>query len=244
MDWAPIDMFLMEILQITLAIGCKIVHSNVNTNITAAMAKQYICNACDALYNKTLTSDNACFLCTACTKFQSVYCYTCNRLFLSGKCYQNHLTVRVKSQLVCECRPVWRNCSLLRLQILSFNVSRHSAISVTISSHQSVFVTSLRSSLTSFHTDLCTFCSIRNAHKILNIVIDISNNTEQYISSANVFKVWSNCELEYVFCTCAKLVHVFWQDHTQKFINYIQQFRKCADKIYVISHNVVINVGM
>ena len=83
---------------------------------------------------------------------------------------------------------VCRNCSLLCLQILNLNVSIHSALSVTISNHQSVFATSLRSRLASFHTDLCTFGLIRNARKILNSVMDISNSTEQYtcMCSANV----------------------------------------------------------
>jgi hypothetical protein len=46
-------------------------HYNVITNIKAAMAKKYICNACDALYDKSHTCYKACSLCTAtppCTK--------------------------------------------------------------------------------------------------------------------------------------------------------------------------------
>ena len=147
------------------------------------------------------------------TKLQSSYCDTCNRSFLCDKCYQNPLTLTAKSKSVCECRAVCRNCSLLWLQILSLNVSRHSAVSVTISSRRSVFATSLRSSLASFHPDLCSFNLIRNVCKILNCVINISNSTEQYMCWANVFKVWSKCELEYGSFTCDKRVHIFLQDH-------------------------------
>jgi hypothetical protein len=92
-----------------------------------------------------------------CTKFQSKYCDTYNGSYLSDKCYQNRLTLTVNSKLVCECRTVCRNCSLFWLQILSSKVSSHSAISVTISSHQSVFATWLHSSPVRFHKDLCTF---------------------------------------------------------------------------------------
>ena len=188
------------------------------------------------------TSDNACSLLTPtppCTKFQSMNCDTCNRSFLSDKCYQNHLTLTVKSQLVRDCRRVCRNCSLWWLHILSLNVSRHSAISVTISSHQSVFATSLRSSLASFHTDLCTFCLIWNALKIFISVMDNSNSTEQYMCSANVFKVWSNWGLEYQLCTCGARVHLFCHDHIGKFIEFLRQCRKFADNLCVtrISHN-------
>jgi len=77
--------------------------------------------------------------------------------------------LRVKSKLVCECR----NCSLLWLQILNFNVPRHSVISVTTNSHQSVFATSLCWTLANFHIDLCMFCLIRNERNVLNSVMDI-----------------------------------------------------------------------
>jgi hypothetical protein len=67
-------------------------HYNVITNIKAAMAKRCICNACDTLYDNTHKCDKACYLCTAtppCTKDQKKYCGTCNRWFLSEKCFQN-----------------------------------------------------------------------------------------------------------------------------------------------------------
>ena len=148
-----------------------------------------------------------------CTKVQSRYCESCERSYLNDKCYQNRLTVTVKSKLVCECRQLCRNCRLLWLHILSLNATRHSAISVTTSSHQSVLATSLRSSLASFHTDLCTFCLIREARKSLNSVVDISNTYEPYMWTANMSIVWSNRGLEYWLCTCGTRVHVFREDH-------------------------------
>ena len=72
-------------------------HYNVITNIKAAMAKRYICNACDTLYDKTHKCDKVCSLCNAtppCTKDQTKYCSTCNRCFLSEKCFQNHMTLK------------------------------------------------------------------------------------------------------------------------------------------------------
>ena len=36
---------------------------------------------------------------------------------------------------------------------------------------------------------------------------------------------------------CGKRTHVFWQDPIGKFIDYLQQSRPSADKIYIISHN-------
>ena len=117
----------------------------------------------------------------------------------------NRLNVRVKSKLVCECRRVCTNYVLLWLQILSLNVSRHNAISVTISSHQSVFAMSLRSSLVSFHTDLCTFCLIRNelhyAMAKLGLLIWPWHSEADYRpwTSFNGFKPTPNRDMT---CTC------------------------------------------
>ena len=77
-------------------------HCNVITNLKATMAKRYICNACDALYDFTHKCDKACSLCTAtppCTKDQTRYCATCNRQFLSEKCFQNPSTM---GQTTCQ----------------------------------------------------------------------------------------------------------------------------------------------
>ena len=65
------------------------------------------------LYGFTHKCDKVSSLCTAtppCTKGKTQYCSTCNILVLSEKCFQNHLTVKVKGKLVCQWRQVCRNC--------------------------------------------------------------------------------------------------------------------------------------
>ena len=89
-------------------------HYNVITNLKGAMAKKYISNGSDTLYDKTHKCDKFCSLCTAtppCTKDETKYCVTCNRRFLCEKCFQNHLTLKVKDKLLCQWRQVCRNCS-------------------------------------------------------------------------------------------------------------------------------------
>ena len=57
-----------------------------------------------------------CSLCTGtplCTKDQTKYCAPCNRWFLSEKCFQSHVTIKVKGKLVCQWRQVCRNCSFI-----------------------------------------------------------------------------------------------------------------------------------
>jgi len=54
-------------------------HYNVITNLKGAIAKRYICNACDTLYDNTHKCDKGCSLCTAtppCFKDRSKYCDT------------------------------------------------------------------------------------------------------------------------------------------------------------------------
>jgi len=48
-----------------------------------------------------------------CNKDHTKYCSTCNRYFLIEKCFQNHMTLKVKSKLVCQWKKVCRNCSYL-----------------------------------------------------------------------------------------------------------------------------------
>ena len=91
-------------------------HYNVITNIKAAMTKRHVCDGCDTLYDYTHKCNKVCSLCNAtppCTKDQTKYCSTCNRYFLSEICFQNHLTLKVKSKLVSQWRQVCRNYSYL-----------------------------------------------------------------------------------------------------------------------------------
>jgi len=88
---------------------------NVITNLKGAMAKKYICNGCDTLYDHTHKRDKVCSLCNAtppCTNNQSKSC-TCNRCFLSERCFQNPFILKVKGKLVCQWRQVCRHCSYL-----------------------------------------------------------------------------------------------------------------------------------
>ena len=80
-------------------------HYSVITNIKAAMAKRYICNACDTLYDFEHKCDKACSLCNTappCTKDENKYCGTRNRWFFSEKCFHNHLVLKVKGKVVCH----------------------------------------------------------------------------------------------------------------------------------------------
>jgi len=84
------------------------------TNLKGTMANKYTCNACDTLYDNTHERDSVCFVCTAtppCIKDRWMYCATCKRSFMSEKCFQNHLTHKVKGKLVCQWRQLSRNCS-------------------------------------------------------------------------------------------------------------------------------------
>jgi hypothetical protein len=89
-------------------------HYNVITNIKAAMAKAYMWEACDTLYDNTHKCDETYSRCTTtppCVKDLSKYCERCNRWFLSEKCFQNHLVLKKRGKLVCQWKQIWRKCN-------------------------------------------------------------------------------------------------------------------------------------
>ena len=119
-------------------------HYSVITKIKAAMPKRYICNACDTLYDFTHKCDKACSLCTTtppCTKDETKCCGTCNRWFLSDKCFQNHLVPKVKGKLACQWRQVCRNCSFLVTSNNNMNVLRNFAVTLINYNLLAIFAT-------------------------------------------------------------------------------------------------------
>jgi len=77
-------------------------HYNVITSLKGDMSKLYICSGCGTLNEFMHKCDKVCSLCTAtppCTKDRTKHCSTCNRRFLSEKCFQNHLILKVKGKL-------------------------------------------------------------------------------------------------------------------------------------------------
>ena len=125
----------------------------------------------------------------------------------------------------------------LWLQLLSLTVSRHSAISITRSSHQSVFATSLRSNL----------CQL--SHRFGNLLFDLE--CTQYLEQRDGY--FDHYRTVYVLSKFAQSVkqlrNWIWTVHVwqtcprdlagphRKFIEYIRHSRIFSAKIYVISHN-------
>ena len=216
-------------------------HYNVITNIKAAMAKRFVCNACDALYDRTHTCDKACSLCTAtppCAKGDSRYCAACNRIFPSEKCFQNHLTLRVKGKLVCQWKQVCRNCSFV---VTSDN--KHECFKK--------FCNLCNKIQPSGH--LCYMAPLkpsRLSNRFMYVFFDtectqdLEKRDGSFEHVPNLIcaqQMCSKCETNDDLSTdceqCGKRVHVFWQDPIGKFIDYLRLSRPFADKLYVISHN-------
>jgi hypothetical protein len=87
---------------------------NVITNIKVAMAKRYIWETCHTLYDNTHKCDKTCSQCTAtppCVKDRSKYCDTCNRWFLSEKCFHNHFVLKMNGKLLCRWKQMCRKCN-------------------------------------------------------------------------------------------------------------------------------------
>ena len=76
-----------------------------------------------------------------CNKDHTKYCSTCNRYFLIEKCFQNHMTLKVKSKLVCQWKKVCRNCSYLVTGDSKHECNKTFARTVTKSNLQAIFAT-------------------------------------------------------------------------------------------------------
>jgi len=124
------------------------------------MAKKYICNGCDTLYDKTHKYDQICSLCTAttpCTKDQAKYCGICNRRFLSEKCFKNHLTLKVKGKVVCQWREVCPNCSYLVTSVSKHECFKTFCNICNKKQRTELFATSLHGSLASCRKSFVRF---------------------------------------------------------------------------------------
>jgi hypothetical protein len=156
------------------------------------MDKKYICGACDTLYN-THKCDKACFLCTAtppCTKDETKYCGTPNRLFLIENCFQNHLTLKAKGKLVCQWRQVCRNCSYTVTAYSKLNVLRNFVIIAIRTNLLAIFATCLHWNLASWQTGVSMFSLIRVAHRILkNMMGPLNTFPISYVLSRCVVNV-------------------------------------------------------
>jgi hypothetical protein len=216
-------------------------HFNVIVNIKAAMAKRYICNACDALYDFTHKCDKVCSMCTCtppCTKTQWKHCDTCNRSFLNDTCFQNHVTLRVKGKLIFAWKQICKTCSFL---VTSDN--KHECVKrfcnvcnkLRHAGHFCYMSPLKPSKLSSKY--MYVFFDIESSQ-------DLERNQGSFEHVPNLLwaqQMCSKCETNEdlnIDCEqCGNRIHVFWQDPIDKFIEYLRENRPHADKIYVIAHN-------
>jgi hypothetical protein len=163
---------------------------------------------------------------------QGKYCSTCNRMFLSEKCFRNHVSLKVKGRLVCQWRQVCRNCSFL----------------VTADQKHECF------------KKFCTLCNklqpsghhcymaplepsrLSNRYMYVSFDTECTQDLEKRDGSFEHVPnlIWaqqmcSKCEAVEdvnIDCEqCEKRVHTFWHDPVGKFIDYLRMSRTFANKI-------------
>lgn len=85
-------------------------HYDVITNLTAAMAKRYVCPACNEGFCSSNGAQHECDAsCDACSailpciqKNASIPCEECNRHFRNAACFENHKCLKISGKSVCE----------------------------------------------------------------------------------------------------------------------------------------------
>jgi len=94
-------------------------HYNVITNVTGAMARRYVCNACHKSCWSAITRvcDQTCSDCMASppcafSDFR-IPCDGCNRHFRIRTCFANHKQSMAKRKTVCERKRCCATCGLL-----------------------------------------------------------------------------------------------------------------------------------
>jgi len=204
------------------------------------MAKKYICNACNTLCDETHKFEKAWSLCTGtppCTRIRKAYCGTCNSWSLRQKCFQNHVTLKVKGKLVCQWRQLCQNCSFTVT-----NVSKHLCFKKcnyfdrNQPSGHFCYVAPLRPNkitdrfLYVFFDTECTHDLQKHGGSFVRIpnLICAQEMCSKYeaVDDVNV-----DCE------QCGYRTHVFRQDPVVKFIDYLRQSRPFPDKIYIFTYN-------
>ena len=165
-------------------------------------------------------------------------CAICNRWILSEKCFQYHLTLKVKCKFVCQWRQVCRNCTYL----VTLD-NKHECFKKVCKycyknqpSGHFCYVASLKPSKLS-DTFLYVFFDTECTQ-------DLERHDGSFVHVPKLIcsqQMCSKCEaVDDMNVDCeqsGKSTHVFWQDPVGKFIDYLRQSRPFAEKIYILSHN-------
>ena len=95
-------------------------HYHVITNLTAAMAKRYVCPACNkgcerGAQHKCDASCDACSAIPPCIQdSDSIHCGECNRNFRNAACFENHKQLKISGKTVCEVKKRFRECGVMK----------------------------------------------------------------------------------------------------------------------------------
>ena len=95
-------------------------HYHVITNLTAAMAKRYVCPACNKGCERGAQHrcDGSCDACTAIPPYiqdnARINCDECNRKFRNAACFENHKQLKISGKTVCEAKRRCRECGVMK----------------------------------------------------------------------------------------------------------------------------------
>ena len=182
-----------------------------------------------------VTNVDSMYCYTTLYKDQFRYCDTCNRPFISEKCFYNHLMLRVKGKVVCQWRLLCRNCNFLKTNDFNYEFFRKCCTYCNKKqpSGHFCYVAPLKPSKLSnkykfvfFDTDCTQDLEKRDGsfEQVPNLICSQQMCLKfEVIGDMNIY-----CE------QCGKRVHVFWNDSIGKFIEYLRLSRQFADKIYKV----------
>jgi hypothetical protein len=102
-------------------------HYHVIMNLTVAMAKGYVCPACNkgcrrGAQHKCDASCDACLAIPPCIQNNdSIPCDECNRHLRNAMCFENHKQLKISGKTVCETKRRCRECGVMKGRIHDCN---------------------------------------------------------------------------------------------------------------------------
>jgi len=220
-------------------------HYHVIVNITGAMAKRYICKACNKLCCSDVTHkcEQACSDCMSvppCTfSHVRIPCELCNRNFRSRTCFDKHKTNKLRGKTVCEQK---KNCAACGS--LLTNKKKHEC--------NKPYCANCKRYMEVGH--LCYMATLKNelprSDNVLFVFYDFETTQHTKITETATLHIpnlvclqqyCSRCEMlpdiEDDCERCGRRQHAFWDDPIGDLLSYLCEPRPWVSKFVAIAHN-------